>query len=108
MSGVNHWINNIADIVERRVRREKDESAKIVCASGISPSGPIHLGNLRELLTVHFVTEELKRRGWDVEHIHSWDDFDRFRKVPDVDNMNDNWKNAARLFTLLRYSVNPA
>ncbi|MFW6773567.1 lysine--tRNA ligase [Nocardioides sp. CPCC 205120] len=54
----------------------------VTCASGISPSGPIHLGNLREFLTVHFVVEELRRRGVPTRHLHSWDDFDRFRKVP--------------------------
>ena len=51
-------------------------------ASGASPSGPIHLGNLREFITPHFVAEELRRRGVPVRHLHSWDDFDRFRKVP--------------------------
>lgn len=54
----------------------------VTCASGISPSGPIHLGNLREFLTVHFVAEEIRRRGVKVRHLHSWDDYDRFRKVP--------------------------
>ncbi|WP_220794726.1 lysine--tRNA ligase [Nocardioides pelophilus] len=54
----------------------------VTCASGISPSGPIHLGNLREFLTVHFVAEEIRRRGVEVRHLHSWDDYDRFRKVP--------------------------
>jgi lysyl-tRNA synthetase class 1 len=54
----------------------------ITCASGASPSGPIHLGNLREFLTVHFVAEEIRRRGIPVRHLHSWDDYDRFRKVP--------------------------
>ena len=54
----------------------------VTCASGISPSGPIHLGNLREFLTVHFVAEEIRRRGIAVRHLHSWDDYDRFRKVP--------------------------
>ena len=48
----------------------------------LSPSGPIHLGNLREFLTVHFVAEEIRRRGIAVRHLHSWDDYDRFRKVP--------------------------
>ena len=28
------------------------------CASGISPSGPVHLGNLRELMTPHLVADE--------------------------------------------------
>ncbi|MDN4160772.1 lysine--tRNA ligase [Nocardioides abyssi] len=54
----------------------------ITCASGASPSGPIHLGNLREFLTPHLVAEEIRRRGIPVRHLHSWDDFDRFRKVP--------------------------
>ena len=54
----------------------------ITCASGASPSGPVHLGNLREFLTVHFVAEEIRRRGVPVRHLHSWDDYDRFRKVP--------------------------
>ena len=53
-----------------------------MCASGISPSGPIHLGNLREVMTPHLVADEVRRRGIEVEHIISWDDFDRFRKVP--------------------------
>ncbi|WP_245870859.1 lysine--tRNA ligase [Asanoa hainanensis] len=54
----------------------------IVCASGLSPSGPVHLGNQRELMTPHLVADEIKRRGREVRHILSWDDFDRFRKVP--------------------------
>src|SRR4051794_29904111 len=77
-----HWIDRVAAQVEEHVRKTKGEGAHIVCASGISPSGSIHLGNLRELMTVHLVCEELRARGHHVEHIHSWDDFDRFRKVP--------------------------
>ena len=33
-------------------------------------------------MTVHLVAEELRRRGREVDHLHSWDDFDRLRKVP--------------------------
>ncbi len=76
------WVEQTADLVEQRVLETRGRSAKITCASGISPSGPVHLGNLREIITVHLVTEELKLRGWNAEHIHSWDDFDRLRKVP--------------------------
>jgi lysyl-tRNA synthetase class 1 len=54
----------------------------LVCASGISPSGPIHLGNLREVVTAHLVAEALRRRGHQAVHLHSWDDYDRLRKVP--------------------------
>src|SRR5262249_14600566 len=52
----------------------------IVCASGLSPSGPIHLGNLREVMTPHLVADEIRRRGLPVEHVLSWDDYDRFRR----------------------------
>jgi lysyl-tRNA synthetase, class I len=76
------WVTKIADRVEAHVRQTKGEHATIVCASGISPSGPIHLGNLREVMTVHLVSEELRSRGRQVDHIHSWDDYDRLRKVP--------------------------
>lgn len=86
MANVKNWIEQTADMVEKEVARRSQVSGKpiqkIVCASGISPSGPIHLGNLREEITVHLVSEELKLRGLNAEHIHSWDDFDRLRKVP--------------------------
>ncbi|HCB06092.1 MAG TPA: lysine--tRNA ligase, partial [Nocardioides bacterium] len=63
--------------------RHAGEGASIVTvSSGASPSGRVHLGNLREFLTVHFVAEELRRRGLATRHLHVWDDFDRFRKVP--------------------------
>ncbi len=53
-----------------------------MCASGLSPSGPIHLGNLREVMTPHLVADEIRRRGRECVHLLSWDDYDRFRKVP--------------------------
>lgn len=74
------WIQRAADDVIEHARQVG--SATIVCASGVSPSGPIHLGNLREVMTAHLVAEEIKSRGVDAVHLHSWDDYDRFRKVP--------------------------
>jgi lysyl-tRNA synthetase class 1 len=75
------WNDRLADeVIERRAGR--GAGAPIVCASGISPSGPIHMGNLREVFTTHLVAEALRARGRDVVHLHSWDDYDRLRKVP--------------------------
>ncbi|EIV93562.1 lysine--tRNA ligase [Frankia sp. QA3] len=68
------------EAIERAQRRPGN--GKVVCASGISPSGPIHLGNLREILVPHLVAEEIRSRGVPCEHILSWDDYDRLRKVP--------------------------
>jgi lysyl-tRNA synthetase, class I len=77
-----HWTEQVADRVVAAADARKGVDATIVVASGISPSGPIHLGNLREVLTPHLVAEAIARRGRAVEHLHSWDDLDRFRKVP--------------------------
>lgn len=60
------------------------------CASGISPSGLVHAGNFREIITTDFVVKSLERLGEDVRFIYSWDDYDRFRKVPD--NVPDEWE----------------
>ncbi|MFO7191144.1 MULTISPECIES: lysine--tRNA ligase [Thermocrispum] len=74
------WVQRAADQAIEHAQRAG--AKKIICASGVSPSGPIHLGNLREVMTAHFVAEEIKARGLDAVHLHSWDDYDRFRKVP--------------------------
>ncbi|TYL45339.1 lysine--tRNA ligase [Nocardioides sp. BGMRC 2183] len=78
------WVTRTADLALRHAETVNGGTLPdlVTCASGISPSGPIHLGNLREFLTVHFVAEEIRRRGIAVRHLHSWDDYDRFRKVP--------------------------
>jgi lysyl-tRNA synthetase class 1 len=75
------WVASFADEVIAEAER-RAPGKQIVCASGLSPSGPIHLGNMREVMTPHLVADEIKRRGYDCVHIISWDDFDRFRKVP--------------------------
>jgi len=72
------WVTKAAD----EAIRHAGEGNPVTCSSGASPSGPVHLGNLREFLTVHFVADELRRRGVPVRHLHVWDDYDRFRKVP--------------------------
>ncbi|WP_018352747.1 lysine--tRNA ligase [Longispora albida] len=75
------WVSRFADEVIAEAER-RAPGKTIVCASGLSPSGPIHLGNLREVMTPHLVADEIRRRGHDAVHIISWDDYDRFRKVP--------------------------
>src|SRR3954463_1639923 len=75
------WVSRFADEVIAEAQR-RAPGRPIVAASGLSPSGPIHLGNLREVMTPHLVADEIRRRGHEVVHVLSWDDFDRFRKVP--------------------------
>ncbi|WP_306212502.1 lysine--tRNA ligase [Actinoplanes sp. RD1] len=75
------WVSRFADEVIAEAER-RSPGKPVVCASGLSPSGPVHLGNLREVMTPHLVADEIRRRGHEVVHLISWDDYDRFRKVP--------------------------
>jgi lysyl-tRNA synthetase class 1 len=75
------WVTRAADDAIRH-HEKTGAPGPVTCSSGISPSGPIHLGNLREFLMPHFVADELRRRGVPVRHLHVWDDYDRFRRVP--------------------------
>ncbi|MEV4642135.1 lysine--tRNA ligase [Actinoplanes sp. NPDC049548] len=80
-AGAVDWVSRFADEVIAEAQR-RSPGQPVVCASGLSPSGPIHLGNLREVMTPHLVADEIRRRGHEVVHLISWDDYDRFRKVP--------------------------
>jgi lysyl-tRNA synthetase class 1 len=81
VAGPVDWVSRFADEVVAEAER-RSPGKPVVCASGLSPSGPVHLGNLREVMTPHLVADEIRRRGIDVVHLISWDDYDRFRKVP--------------------------
>ncbi|MFF3884509.1 lysine--tRNA ligase [Streptomyces sp. NPDC001914] len=85
------WVSRFADeVIEESERRAPGKP--VVVASGLSPSGPIHLGNLREVMTPHLVADEIRRRGHTVRHLISWDDYDRYRKVPNgVAGIDGSW-----------------
>lgn len=72
-----------ADQVAENIIKENGKKKKYVCTSGITPSGTIHIGNFREVITTDLVVNALKKKGKDVIFIYSWDDYDRFRKVPE-------------------------
>jgi lysyl-tRNA synthetase class 1 len=75
------WVVRTADQVRAEAERRHPGQAP-TCASGISPSGPVHLGNLRELMVPHLVADEVRKQGAPCRHILSWDDYDRLRRVP--------------------------
>jgi lysyl-tRNA synthetase class 1 len=73
-----HW----ADEAAAKIIREKGDKDLYTCASGITPSGTVHIGNFREIISVDLVVRALKKLGKKVRFIYSWDDYDVFRKVP--------------------------
>lgn len=85
------WVSRFADEVIAESER-RAPGKPVVVASGLSPSGPIHLGNLREVMTPHLVADEVRRRGHQVRHLISWDDYDRYRKVPaGISGVDESW-----------------
>ncbi len=73
-----HW----ADTYAKKIIRERGEKPYYTCASGITPSGTVHIGNFREIISVDIVVKALASLGKKTRFIYSWDDFDVFRKVP--------------------------
>ncbi len=71
-----------ADAIAEKIIKEKPNKRQYVCASGITPSGTIHIGNFREVITTELVVKALKDKGKKVRFIYSWDDYDRLRRVP--------------------------
>jgi lysyl-tRNA synthetase class 1 len=69
-----HWADVLADELLK-------EDKKHVLATGITPSGPIHIGNMREILTSDSVYRSVLYKGGDAELIYVADDFDPLRKV---------------------------
>jgi len=73
-----HW----ADQTAQKILRELGDRDLYTCASGITPSGVVHIGNFREIISVDLVVRALRDLGKKVRFIYSWDDYDVFRKVP--------------------------
>ncbi|MCE1196062.1 lysine--tRNA ligase [bacterium] len=73
-----HW----ADQTAEKIIAEWGDKDSYTCASGITPSGTVHVGNFREMISVDLVVRALRSRGKKVRFIYSWDDYDVFRKVP--------------------------
>jgi lysyl-tRNA synthetase, class I len=81
VAAADDWVVRTAGQVRAEGER-RNPGQTPTCASGISPSGRVHLGNLRELMVPHLVADEVRREGAPCRHILSWDDYDRFRRVP--------------------------
>ena len=73
-----HW----ADMTADRIIKQLGDRDTYTVASGITPSGTVHFGNFREVITVDLVARGLKAKGKNVRFIFSWDDYDTFRKIP--------------------------
>ena len=70
-----YWLDGILDAVEQRA-----SGKPVLVCSGITPSGPYHVGHAREILTAEAIRRGLELRGHEARHMHNVDDFDALRK----------------------------
>lgn len=70
-----HWVDDLAE----KITEEGGDSHVVAC--GISPSGPIHYGNFREVATAELVHRGLKDHGATSKLVWVSDDFDPLRRV---------------------------
>ncbi|MCL2143440.1 MAG: lysine--tRNA ligase [Methanomassiliicoccaceae archaeon] len=68
-----HWADVIAEEIAGKCERP-------LIATGISPTGHIHVGSLREAITAEAVRSALEGRGSDVKLIYLIDSFDPLRR----------------------------
>ena len=94
-----HWADQTADRIVAQRGPLGEKKSHFTCASGITPSGTIHIGNFREIISVDLIVRALRDAGQTVRFIYSWDDFDAFRKVP------SNMPNPAMLAEYLRWPI---
>ncbi len=69
-----HW----ADVAAQKLLQRGDRH---VLATAITPSGPIHVGNMREVLTTEAVARAVGDAGGQAELIYIGDTYDPLRKV---------------------------
>jgi lysyl-tRNA synthetase class 1 len=68
-----HW----ADVIANKLKKLGEH----IIATGITPSGPIHVGNMREVLTGDAVLRAMKNVGGNAKLLYVGDTFDQLRKV---------------------------
>lgn len=73
-----YWADKLAD----KTLKAAGKKEVALCSAGITPSGVVHIGNFRDILTSDAVYKALKEKKANSKLIFFWDDFDRLRKIP--------------------------
>lgn len=81
-----HWADKFAEQIITKNTGKKE----YLIESAVTPSGVVHAGNFREILTQHFIFKALLDKKVKAKHLYFWDDYDRFRKVPA--GISEKWK----------------
>lgn len=76
MKNSKYWL----DILCRQLISRHDDKEEIIIASGVTPSGPYHVGHAREILTAEAIRLALSFQKIKSRHLHFVDSFDALRK----------------------------
>lgn len=83
------WADELADEVVERYG--KDREVVVKCAA--SPSGGKHIGNINDILRGYFIKQSLVEMGVKARHVHTSDDRDPLRKIPErMPDREGRWK----------------
>ena len=69
-----HWADSVAENLAKRGDHH-------IIATGITPSGPIHVGNMREVVIADMITRACEDQGLRAELVYIADTADPLRKV---------------------------
>lgn len=70
------WLNDLTNMIVE----DNKNSGEIILTTSVSPTGLIHIGKLRDISILHFLSNNLKNVGFCSKTILYWDDFDTFHK----------------------------
>ena len=73
-----HWSEKTAEKLIKLFPKNRS----FVCAGGITPSGTVHIGNFRDIITSDIISRILREKKFNGKLLFFWDDYDRLRKVP--------------------------
>ncbi len=86
------WADEVAEEVKKRCVGKQP-----VIKAGASPSGGKHIGNLNDILRGYFIVRALEFDGIKTRFIHTCDDRDPLRKIPErLPDREGEWKQLTR------------
>ena len=87
------WADTLADEVIERYGKGGEIAGEVVVKCAASPSGGKHIGNINDILRGYFIKESLKSMGVKTRHVHTSDNRDPLRKIPErMPDREGNWK----------------
>lgn len=91
------WADEVAEEVKKRCAAKQPDARQPVIKAGASPSGGKHIGNLNDIMRGYFIVRALEFDGVKARFIHTCDDRDPLRKIPErLPDREGEWRSLSR------------